>query len=91
MRSKKPRDAFDLREDDMSDLADKFAEIEKRIKTLVEENRSHKKRVRELEKELSQTRNFAQKSVKVHDKQVHLRERIEKILKDLEGVENKKD
>ncbi len=74
----------------MSDLGDKFAEIEKRIKTLVDENRSHKKRVRELEKELSQTRHVAQKSVKVHDKQVQLRERVEKILKDLEGVEIKK-
>jgi cell division septum initiation protein DivIVA len=74
----------------MSDLADKFAEIEKRIKTLVDENRSHKKRVRELEKELGQTRHVAQKSVKVHDKQVQLRERVEKILKDLEGIEVKK-
>jgi predicted RNase H-like nuclease (RuvC/YqgF family) len=78
------------KENDMSDLAEKFAEIEKRVKTLVAENRSHKKRVRELEKELGQTRHVAQKSVKVHDKQVHLRERIEKILRDLEGVEVKK-
>jgi F0F1-type ATP synthase beta subunit len=86
------RDAldFDLEEYHMSDLADKFAEIEKRVKTLVDENRSHKKRVRELEKELSQTRHVAEKSVKVHDKQVHLRERVEKILKDLEGVDVKK-
>ena len=74
----------------MSNLAEKFVEIERRIKKLVDENRAHKKRVRELEKELTQTRHVAQKSVKVHDKQVHLRERIEKILKDLEGVEVKK-
>jgi len=74
----------------MSDLAEKFAEIERRVKTLVSENHSHKKRVRELEKELTQTRHVALKSVKVHDKQVHLRERIEKILKDLEGAEVKK-
>ena len=74
----------------MSNLAEKFAEIERRIKKLVDENRAHKKRVRELEKELTQTRHVAQKSVKVHDKQVHLRERVEKILKDLEGVEVKK-
>ncbi len=75
----------------MSSLAEKFAEIERRVESLVTENRSQKKRVRELEKELSQTRHVAQKSAKVHDKQVHLRERIEKILKDLEGVEVKKD
>ena len=74
----------------MSDLAEKFAEIERRIKKLVDENRAHKKRVRELEKELNLTRHDAQKSVKFHDKQLHLRERIEKILKDLEGVGIKK-
>ena len=74
----------------MSDLADKFSEIERRIKKLVDENRSHKKRVRELEKELNQTRHVAQKSVKVQDRQLQLRERVEKILKDLEAVEVKK-
>lgn len=75
----------------MSDLAEKFAEIERRIKKLVDESHAHKKRVRELEKELGQTRHVAQKSVKVHDKQVQLRERIEKILKNLEAVGVKKD
>ena len=74
----------------MIDLADKFAEIERRIKKLVDENRSHKKRIRELEKELGQTRHVAQKSVKVRDNQAQIREKIEKILKDLEGVEVKK-
>ncbi len=74
----------------MSDLADKFAEIERRFKKLVDENHTYKKRNRELEKELNQTRTVAQKSAKAHDKQVHLRERIEKILKGLEAVEVKK-
>lgn len=74
----------------MSDLADKFAEIERRIKKLVDENRAHKKRVRELEKELGQTRHVAQTSVKFHDRQLHLRERVEKILRNLEAVEVKK-
>ena len=73
----------------MKNLEEKFAEIERRVKALVDENRSHKKRVRELEKELSQTRHVVQKSVKIQDKQLHLRERVEKILKDLEAVEIK--
>jgi chromosome segregation ATPase len=73
----------------VKNLEEKFAEIERRVKALVDENRSHKKRVRELEKELSQTRHVAQRSVKIHDKQLHLRERVEKILKDLEAVEIK--
>jgi hypothetical protein len=70
-------------------LEDKFAEIERRVKTLVAENRSHKKRVKELEKELNMTRHDAKKSAQFHDQQLQLRERIEKILKDLEGVEVK--
>ena len=74
----------------MSDLAEKFAEIERRIKKLVDENHTYKKRTRELEKELTQTRSAAQKSGKIHDKQVHIKERIEKILKGLEAVEVKK-
>jgi DNA anti-recombination protein RmuC len=73
----------------VKNLEERFAEIERRVKALVDENRSHKKRVRELEKELSQTRHVVQKSVKIHDKQLHLRERVEKILKDLEAVEIK--
>jgi len=77
-------------EDDMKDLAEKFTEIERRIKKLVDENRSHKKRVRELEKELAQSRHDTKKSAQVQDKHLDLRKRVEKILKDLEGVETKK-
>ena len=73
----------------MKNLEEKFAEIEKRVKALVAENRTHKKRVRELEKELNLTRHDAKKSVQFHDKQPHLKERVEKILKVLEAVEVK--
>ena len=73
----------------MKNLEEKFAEIERRVKALVAENRSHKKRVKELEKELNLTRHDAKKSAQFHDQQLHLRERIEKILKDLEAVEVK--
>lgn len=71
----------------MKDLEERFAEIERRVKPLVAENRSHKKRIRELEKELSQTRGDAQKSAQFNDKQSHLRERLEKILQALEAVD----
>lgn len=73
----------------MKNLEEKFAEIEKRVNALVAENRSHKKRVKELEKELSLTRHDAKKSSQFHDQQLHLRQRVEKILKDLEAVEVK--
>jgi len=74
----------------VKNLEEKFAEIERRVQALVAENRSHKKRVKELEKELNLTRHDAKKSMQFHDTQLHLRARIEKILKDLEGVETKK-
>lgn len=74
----------------MKDLEERFAEIERRVKALVTENHSHKKRVQELEKELKRTHHDTQKSLQFHDKQRNLRERIEKILKDLEAVEMKK-
>ena len=74
----------------MKNLEEKFAEIERRVKALVAENHSHKKRVQELEKELKRTHHDTQKSMKFHDKQQHVRERVEKILKDLEAVEAKK-
>jgi hypothetical protein len=73
----------------VKNLEEKFAEIERRVQVLVAENRSHKKRVKELEKELNLTRHDAKKSAQVHDKQLHLRQRVEKILKDLEAVQVK--
>lgn len=74
----------------MKDLEERFAEIERRVRPLVAENRSHKKRIRELEKELSQTRRDVQISAQFNDKQVGLRGRIEKILQALEAVDIKK-
>jgi len=71
----------------MKDLEERFAEIERRVRPLVAENRSHKKRIRELEKELNQTRRDVQKSAQFSDKQLHLREKIEKILQALEAVD----
>ncbi len=74
----------------MKDLEERFAEIERRVRPLVAENRSLKKRIRELEKELSQTRRDVQISAQFNDKQVGLRGRIEKILQALEAVDIKK-
>jgi len=70
----------------MKDLEERFAEIERRVRPLVAENRSHKKRIRELEKELNQARCDVQKSAQFNDSKLHLRERIEKVLRALEAV-----
>jgi hypothetical protein len=75
----------------VKNLEEKFAEIEKRVKALVSENRAQKKRIRELEKDLNLTRHDAKQSDLFQEKQLQLRERVEKILKDLEAVEVRED
>lgn len=74
----------------LTELEIKFAEIEKRVRKLAAENHSFKKRIRELELELDHVRGDARKAVQFHDKQLRVRERIEKILHDLETIDAKK-
>ncbi len=73
----------------MKDLAEKFAEVEKRVKSIVTENRELKGRLTELEQELTQVRSEAQDFEHFHGKQLHIREKIERILHSLEAVTNK--
>lgn len=70
----------------MNDFELKFREIEKRIQRIVTENSSLKKRVYDLEHELGQARREAQGVELFHGKKIHVREKIEKILKSLEGI-----
>ena len=74
----------------MTDLEEKFIEVEKRVKALVEENRDLAKRVSGLERELSQARRESRELEEFHGKKTHLREKIERILRSLEAVEEKK-
>jgi chaperonin cofactor prefoldin len=78
------------RENTVKDLEIRFAEIEKRVKTLVSENASLKKSIGELERELAQARQKAQELENFHGKRLHIREKIERILHALEAVEEKK-
>jgi cell division septum initiation protein DivIVA len=72
------------------ELEDKFVEVEKRVKALVTENRDLAKRVSELEQELSQARNESQELKNLHDKKMHIKEKIERILLALEAAGEKK-
>jgi cell division septum initiation protein DivIVA len=74
----------------MMELEDKFVEVEKRVKALVTENRDLAKRVSELEQELSQARNESQELKNLHDKKMHIKEKIERILLALEAAGEKK-
>lgn len=74
----------------MKDLENKFAEVEKRVKALVSENRDLAKRVSELTQELSRTRRESQELENFHGKKMHVREKIERLLQALEAVGEKK-
>lgn len=73
----------------MTDLENKFAEIEKRVRLLVTQNRQFKTRVSELEKELAQARREAQQFEHLHGKKLHIKEKIERILQSLESAEGR--
>ncbi len=74
----------------MKDLENKFAEVEKRVKTIVEENAGLRKRIGELERELVRTRRESQEVENFHGKKMHIREKIERVLHALESVSEKK-
>lgn len=73
----------------MTDLKEKFSEIEKRLKSIAAENRALRDRVIELEKELALARRETQDMEHFQDKQQHLREKIERVLQSLEALEVK--
>lgn len=74
----------------MKDLEDRFAEVEKRVESLVSENRDLAKRVSELTEELSRARSESQELENFVGKKMHVREKIERILQALEAAGEKK-
>ena len=70
----------------MNDLEERFVEVEKRVKALVTENRTLKGRIRELEQELVEVRQEAQQFSNLHGKQLHIREKVERVLHSLESL-----
>jgi len=73
----------------LKDLEEQFAEIEKRVRKLVIDNKNFKSRINELEQELAQVRRDAQDLEHFHGKKLNIREKIERILHSLETVKEK--
>lgn len=73
----------------MKDLEARFAEVEKRVKTLVADNTRLRKRVSELERELKEARLQSEELRHFHGKKLHIREKIEKVLQSLETMGEK--
>ncbi len=73
----------------MKDLEARFAEVEKRVKTLISDNSRLKKQVSELERELAQARLQSGELQNYHGKRLHIKEKIEAILQSLEAAGKK--
>jgi hypothetical protein len=74
----------------VNDLEARFSIIEKRVKALVTENDGLKARLRELEEELIQAKREALELEHFHGKILHIREKIERVLLQLDSVGTKK-
>lgn len=68
----------------MKDKDSLFTEVESRVKKLLQENQALRSRIKELEQELENTRRELRDLHHLHGKRIHIREKIEKILKALE-------
>jgi chromosome segregation ATPase len=74
----------------VTELEEQFAEVEKRVESLVSENRDLAKRVSELTEELSRARRDSQELESFLGKKMHIREKIERVLQALEASGEKK-
>lgn len=70
----------------MKDVEAGFAEVEKRVKKLHADNAALRKRVAELEDELAQARLESDEIENYRGKRLHVREKIEKVLRSLEAL-----
>ena len=73
----------------LKDLEAGFAEVEQRVKALLRDNAGLRERVARLERELSQARAESEDIQDVRGKRIHIRERIEKVLRTLEAIDGK--
>lgn len=70
----------------MQDIEAKFAEIEKRVKSLLAQNSALRERVRGLERELADTRSQALDRDLLQGRELQIRQKIERILNTLEAA-----
>jgi len=73
----------------VNNLEKAFGEIAERVKLLLAQNARLKSRVDELEKELLRIRHDAQQVEHLHDEKLHIRKKIEHILRALESADGR--
>lgn len=75
----------------MKDLGSRFAEVGKRVHTLVEENARLRGRVSELESELKRSGECAAEVESLRARKAQVQERLKRLLHLLEKIEAKED
>jgi chromosome segregation ATPase len=70
----------------MKDIAAKFTEVERRVRSLVDENHSLRGRLRELEQQLADARRDARDLERSQGKAAQVREKLERVLRSLEAL-----
>lgn len=70
----------------MSRIEAQFAEVEKRVRALVAENKALARRIQALERELEQARKDAQELHLLKGGKMRIREKLERVLKTLEAL-----
>jgi uncharacterized coiled-coil DUF342 family protein len=71
----------------VKDLVAKFAEVERRVRNLVEENGRLHERVRDLEQQLADAKNDSRDLAMTQERSAQVRTKLERILKKLEAIE----
>ena len=74
----------------LKDFEAGFREVEKRVQTLAGENQTLRKRMEELEQELSRLRQQAGDLEAIRGMRLQVREKIERVLKTLEATGEKR-
>lgn len=73
----------------MKELVARFAEVEKRVRALAEENHGLRGRVRELEAGLGRASEDAREAETLRARKEQVRDRLKRLLRALEAVETK--
>ena len=75
----------------MKELGPRFAELEKRVRALVEENARLRGRVRELEEEQGRLGDVARESETLRARKAQVQDRLKRLLHLLETIEVSKE
>lgn len=77
-----------MQDDAVKRIEAALAAVEQRVRSLVDENRGLKERVRELEGELAQARRSSQDLEHLNSRRMHIREKVERVLQSLEALKD---